>query len=51
MEHFLGLLRIRVLRGVNLAIRDSRSSDPYVVVTMGEQVSGFHFLLEFSIYL
>lgn len=37
MEHFLGLLRIRVLRGVNLAIRDSRSSDPYVVVTMGEQ--------------
>ncbi|KAA0046327.1 protein C2-DOMAIN ABA-RELATED 7-like [Cucumis melo var. makuwa] len=37
MEHFLGLLRIRVLRGVNLAIRDTRSSDPYVVVTMGNQ--------------
>ncbi|XP_038876274.1 protein C2-DOMAIN ABA-RELATED 7-like [Benincasa hispida] len=37
MEHFLGLLRIRVLRGINLAVRDSRSSDPYVVVSMGDQ--------------
>ncbi|XP_023518613.1 protein C2-DOMAIN ABA-RELATED 7-like [Cucurbita pepo subsp. pepo] len=36
MEHFLGLLRIRVLRGSNLAVRDTRSSDPFVVVTMGD---------------
>ncbi|KAE8663953.1 hypothetical protein F3Y22_tig00112857pilonHSYRG00049 [Hibiscus syriacus] len=33
----LGLLRIRVKRGVNLAVRDVRSSDPYVVVKMGKQ--------------
>ncbi|VFQ69157.1 unnamed protein product [Cuscuta campestris] len=37
MENLLGLLRIRVLRGVNLAVRDVRSSDPYVIVRMGKQ--------------
>ncbi|KAK2978009.1 hypothetical protein RJ640_026443 [Escallonia rubra] len=38
MEGALGLLRIRVRRGINLAIRDAcTSSDPYVVVTMGSQ--------------
>ncbi|XP_059453842.1 protein C2-DOMAIN ABA-RELATED 4-like [Corylus avellana] len=37
MESLLGLLRIRVKRGVNLAVRDVRSSDPYVVVKMGKQ--------------
>uniref|UniRef100_A0A2P2L7M3 ARF GTPase activator n=2 Tax=Rhizophora mucronata TaxID=61149 RepID=A0A2P2L7M3_RHIMU len=37
MEHLLGLLRIQVKRGVNLAVRDVRSSDPYVVVKMGQQ--------------
>ncbi|KAJ7975234.1 Protein C2-DOMAIN ABA-RELATED like [Quillaja saponaria] len=37
MENLLGLLRIRVKRGVNLAVRDVRSSDPYVVVKMGKQ--------------
>merc|ERR1712071_479429 len=37
MENLLGLLRIRVRRGVNLAVRDVRSSDPYVVVKMGKQ--------------
>ncbi|KAM3342830.1 protein C2-DOMAIN ABA-RELATED 1-like [Capsicum galapagoense] len=37
MENQLGILRIRVIRGINLAIRDLRSSDPYVVVRMGKQ--------------
>ncbi|KAI8541957.1 hypothetical protein RHMOL_Rhmol08G0101200 [Rhododendron molle] len=39
MEKMLGLLRIRIHRGINLAIRDVhlRSSDPYVVVRMGKQ--------------
>ncbi|KAH6763415.1 Calcium-dependent lipid-binding family protein [Perilla frutescens var. hirtella] len=37
MENLLGLLRIRLKRGVNLAVRDVRSSDPYVVVRMGTQ--------------
>jgi len=35
----VGLLRIRVKRGINLVSRDSNTSDPFVVVTMGSQVS------------
>ncbi|RWW03120.1 hypothetical protein BHE74_00030587 [Ensete ventricosum] len=35
VEH---LLRVRVARGVNLAVRDVTSSDPYVVLRMGKQV-------------
>ncbi|XP_047096416.1 GTPase activating protein 1 [Lolium rigidum] len=37
LGHLVGLLRVRVLRGVNLAIRDLRSSDPYIVIRMGKQ--------------
>ncbi|KAK7291346.1 hypothetical protein RIF29_06412 [Crotalaria pallida] len=37
MENLLGLVRVRVKRGVNLAVRDVRSSDPYVVLKMGKQ--------------
>jgi hypothetical protein len=40
LGHLVGLLRVRVLRGVNLAIRDLRSSDPYIVIRMGKQVCG-----------
>lgn len=38
MEHMLGLLRVRVIRGRNLAVRDMFSSDPYVVLKMGKVV-------------
>ncbi|GFP83529.1 probable ADP-ribosylation factor GTPase-activating protein agd13 [Phtheirospermum japonicum] len=31
----LGLLKIRVVRGMNLAVRDTRSSDPFVVIECG----------------
>ncbi|CAE5958320.1 unnamed protein product [Arabidopsis arenosa] len=37
MENLVGLLRIRVKRGINLVSRDSNTSDPFVVVTMGSQ--------------
>ncbi|XP_051115105.1 GTPase activating protein 1-like [Andrographis paniculata] len=37
MMMMLGLLRISVIRGINLAKRDSTSSDPYVIVKMGKQ--------------
>ncbi|XP_052176667.1 protein C2-DOMAIN ABA-RELATED 4-like [Diospyros lotus] len=37
MENFLGLLRVHVKCGVNLAVRDVSSSDPYVVIKMGKQ--------------
>lgn len=42
MENLLGLLRVRVKRGVNLAVRDVRSSDPYLVIKMYNQVINFH---------
>lgn len=38
MENLLGLLRVRIKRGVNLAVRDVRSSDPYLVIKMYNQV-------------
>ncbi|KAG6599902.1 Protein C2-DOMAIN ABA-RELATED 10 [Cucurbita argyrosperma subsp. argyrosperma] len=39
MSNRTGLLRIRLLRGINLAIRDAptRSSDPYVVISTANQ--------------
>ncbi|KAK7348849.1 hypothetical protein VNO80_23571 [Phaseolus coccineus] len=33
----LGILKLRIKRGIDLAIRDARASDPYVVVKMGDQ--------------
>ncbi|XP_039032073.1 protein C2-DOMAIN ABA-RELATED 4-like [Hibiscus syriacus] len=37
MDNLMGLLRIHVKRGVNLAVRDALSNDPYIVVKMGHQ--------------
>ncbi|XP_047334822.1 protein C2-DOMAIN ABA-RELATED 4-like [Impatiens glandulifera] len=37
MDKLFGLVRIHVKRGINLAVRDCNTSDPYVVVRMGKQ--------------
>ncbi|EEF39221.1 ADP-ribosylation factor GTPase-activating protein AGD12 [Ricinus communis] len=37
MVEFIGLLKVKVKNGTNLAIRDMMSSDPYVVLTLGKQ--------------
>jgi hypothetical protein len=37
-NNILSLLKLRIKRGINLAIRDAKASDPYVVVNMAEQV-------------
>ncbi|KAK7251734.1 hypothetical protein RIF29_35188 [Crotalaria pallida] len=37
MDGMLGLLRIHVKRGINLAVRDVNTSDPYIVVRLGKQ--------------
>lgn len=37
MVEFIGMLKIKILRGTNLAIRDVLSSDPYVVLMLGQQ--------------
>lgn len=34
---FIGILRVKVMKGTNLAVRDMLSSDPYVVLTLGQQ--------------
>ena len=35
----LGQLQVTVIRGKKLAIRDFKSSDPYVIVKLGNEVS------------
>lgn len=37
MVEFIGVLKITVVKGKNLAVRDMLSSDPYVVLTLGHQ--------------
>ncbi|RDX92227.1 putative ADP-ribosylation factor GTPase-activating protein AGD13, partial [Mucuna pruriens] len=37
MVEFIGLLKVKVIKGTNLAIRDIKSSDPYVVLNLGQQ--------------
>lgn len=37
MASILGLLKVRVVKGINLAVRDRKSSDPYVVIKLGNQ--------------
>ncbi|XP_019089583.1 PREDICTED: ADP-ribosylation factor GTPase-activating protein AGD12 isoform X2 [Camelina sativa] len=37
MVEFIGLLKVTIKKGTNLAIRDMMSSDPYVVLTLGQQ--------------
>ncbi|XP_047341854.1 protein C2-DOMAIN ABA-RELATED 7-like [Impatiens glandulifera] len=37
MEGALGLLRVRVQKGINLVVRDASSSDPFVVVSIGNE--------------
>ncbi|XP_038881936.1 ADP-ribosylation factor GTPase-activating protein AGD12-like [Benincasa hispida] len=37
MVEYIGLLKVKVIKGTNLAIRDMMSSDPYVVMTLGQQ--------------
>ncbi|KAL8512617.1 hypothetical protein ACS0TY_018924 [Phlomoides rotata] len=37
MVEFIGMLKVKVIKGTNLAVRDVRSSDPYVVLKLGMQ--------------
>eukprot|EP00252_Welwitschia_mirabilis_P002775 TRINITY_DN12762_c0_g1_i1.p1 TRINITY_DN12762_c0_g1~~TRINITY_DN12762_c0_g1_i1.p1 ORF type:complete len:162 (-),score=39.60 TRINITY_DN12762_c0_g1_i1:102-587(-) len=39
MVEFLGMLKVKVIKGTNLAIRDMISSDPYVILSMGHQTT------------
>ncbi|KAK4773759.1 hypothetical protein SAY87_028778 [Trapa incisa] len=37
MVNIMGLIKVRVKRGINLVVRDAISSDPYVAVSLGNQ--------------
>lgn len=45
-----GALRMRIKKGVSLAVRDVKTSDPYVVVKMGNQVSSCMHASNFTIF-
>ncbi|KAL3537744.1 hypothetical protein ACH5RR_001110 [Cinchona calisaya] len=37
MVEFIGLIKVNVVRGTNLAVRDMVTSDPYVILSLGNQ--------------
>lgn len=37
MVEFIGMLKVKVIKGTDLAVRDIKSSDPYVVLNLGTQ--------------
>ncbi|XP_074269674.1 ADP-ribosylation factor GTPase-activating protein AGD12-like [Silene latifolia] len=37
MVEFIGVLKVKVVKGTNLAVRDMLSSDPYVLLNLGQQ--------------
>ncbi|EPS72744.1 hypothetical protein M569_02012, partial [Genlisea aurea] len=37
MIEFVGLIKVNIVRGTNLAVRDMVSSDPYVILSLGNQ--------------
>lgn len=37
MIEFVGLIKVNVVKGTNLAIRDVMTSDPYVIISLGHQ--------------
>lgn len=38
-REFIGELKVKIVRGINLAVRDLLTSDPYVILNLGRQVS------------
>lgn len=39
MVEFVGLVKVNIVKGTGLAVRDMVTSDPYVVLSLGSQVS------------
>ncbi|WOL11996.1 putative ADP-ribosylation factor GTPase-activating protein AGD11 [Canna indica] len=37
MVEFVGLIKVNIIRGTNLAVRDVVTSDPYVILSLGHQ--------------
>jgi hypothetical protein len=43
MVEFVGLVKVNIVRGLDLAVRDVMSSDPYVMINLGHQVSKYYY--------
>jgi hypothetical protein len=43
MVEFVGLVEVNIVRGLDLAVRDVMSSDPYVMINLGHQVSKYYY--------
>lgn len=41
MVEFVGLIKVNIIKGTNLAVRDVMTSDPYVILNLGHQVSKY----------
>ncbi|KAI0497505.1 hypothetical protein KFK09_020734 [Dendrobium nobile] len=39
MVEFVGLIKVNIIKGTNLAVRDVVTSDPYVILTLGHQTT------------
>ena len=51
MIEFVGLIKVNVVKGTNLAVRDVMTSDPYVLLALGQQVSLFSHCTELINFL
>lgn len=53
MIEFVGLIKVNVVRGTNLAVRDVVTSDPYVILSLGHQVRPlldiFHIVIAYRV--
>lgn len=47
MVEFVGLIMVNVVKGINLAVRDMMTSDPYVILALGHQVRLFSLITSF----
>lgn len=50
MVEFIGIIKVKVIKGTNLAVRDILSSDPYVILKLGKQVSIFVYVILFIFF-
>jgi stromal membrane-associated protein len=41
MVEFVGLIKVNIVAGTDLAVRDVMSSDPYVMINLGHQVDKY----------
>ena len=51
MIEFVGLIKVNIVKGTDLAVRDVMSSDPYVMINLGHQVSTIFFGINGSLIL